>query len=454
MRKLLRAIWPDKLAGQIAILMFAAIAFFQTVVTTTYLFSDPAWRLQIVQPSEVIANAVLAVDTAEAAQRQEVLDTLARNSPWLRIAIQPDPPANAAFVEDDSPLSLIPRRLWPHATVLAAPGENGIVPDTFAIPLRGDGYAIVTVLEPRRSTSEYSSVSQRSWLGVPSYVWERMAALFFICVAVVTIWLTGAVVSPIVALARRAESFPHDPERAEPIAERGPREVRDLSRALNRMQSRIQSMILSRSRALAAISHDLRTIITRMRLRTEFIGDEALKDKMLHDVELMDSMLHKNLLYLRGEQQGAERSLIDLDSVLQTIADQFADMGHTVVYTGGAHQTVYGSLTELQRLFSNLVENAVSHGTQAVISAAAPKRGFIEVEIADDGPGIPAAQRTRLVEPFARGELARTVGARSGFGLGLSIVKSLAEKAGGRLELLDAKPHGLIARVALPAAFP
>ncbi len=230
--------------------------------------------------------------------------------------------------------------------------------------------------------------------------------------------------------------------------------MRDLSRALNRMQSRIQSMILSRSRALAAISHDLRTIITRMRLRTEFIGDEALKDKMLHDVELMDSMLHKNLLYLRGEQQGAERSLIDLDSVLQTIADQFADMGHTVVYTGGAHQTVYGSLTELQRLFSNLVENAVSHGTQAVISAAAPKRGFIEVEIADDGPGIPAAQRTRLVEPFARGEPARTVGARSGFGLGLSIVKSLAEKAGGRLELLDAKPHGLIARVALPAAFP
>lgn len=214
MRKLLRAIWPDKLAGQIAILMFAAIAFFQTVVTTTYLFSDPAWRLQIVQPSEVIANAVLAVDTAEAAQRQEVLDTLARNSPWMRIAIQPDPPANAAFVEDDSPLSLIPRRLWPHATVLAAPGENGIVPDTFAIPLRGDGYAIVTVLEPRRSTSEYSSVSQRSWLGVPSYVWERTAALFFICVAVVTIWLTGAVVSPASSTRRAKSCFAPGPSRS------------------------------------------------------------------------------------------------------------------------------------------------------------------------------------------------------------------------------------------------
>lgn len=454
MRKYLRAIWPDKLAGQIAVLMFAAIAIFQTVVTTTYLFSDPAWRVPIVQPSEVIANAVLAVDTAEAAQRQEVLDTIARNSPWLRLVILPDPPANAAVVEDDSPLALVARRLWPHATALAAPGDNGVVPDTFAIPLRGDGYAVVTVLEPRRSTSEYPSVAQRSWLGVPSYVWERTAALFFICVAVVTIWLTGAVVSPLVALARSAESFPHEPERAAPIAERGPREVRDLSRALNRMQNRIQSMMLSRSRALAAISHDLRTIITRMRLRTEFIGDEALKEKMLHDVELMDSMLHKNLLYLRGEQQGAERSLIDLDSVLQTIADQFADMGHTVVYKGGAHQTVYGSLTELQRLFSNLVENAVSHGTRAVISAAAPKRGFIEVEVVDDGPGIPTEQRARLVEPFARGEPARTIGATSGFGLGLSIVKSLAEKAGGRLELLDAKPHGLVARVALPAAFP
>lgn len=279
-------------------------------------------------------------------------------------------------------------------------------------------------------------------------------ALFLICVGVLTIWLSGTVVRPLVELARRAEKFPDEKAAPGPMEEQGPREVRDLTRTLNRMQSRIQSMIRSRSSALAAISHDLRTIITRMRLRTEFIADENLKAKMLHDVELMDSMLHKNLLYLKGEQESAERSLIDLDSVLQTIADNYADLGHTVIYTGGGRQTVYGSLIELQRLFSNLVENAVKHGTQTTIRARSAMGGFIQVEIADNGPGIPEDQRERVLEPFVRGEPARTVGDKSGFGLGLSIVQSLAEKAGGRIELIQGKPRGLVARVALPAAFP
>ena len=108
----------------------------------------------------------------------------------------------------------------------------------------------------------------------------------------------------------------------------------------------------------------------------------------------------------------------------------------------------------MHRLFSNLVENAVTHGATATIKAAAPDKGFIAVEIADDGPGIATEDRARVLEPFVRGEPARTVNARSGFGLGLSIVTSLVEKAGGRFDLLDRKPHGLIARVALPAAFP
>lgn len=351
-------------------------------------------------------------------------------------------------------MAQVTERLWPHAVLLAAPAPKGAAPDVFAIALHKGGYAVVTVLEPRRSTSDVPSINQRSWLSAPAYIWERSMALFLLCVGVLTLWLSYTVVAPLVELARRAEKFPDERAFATPMEEHGPREVRDLSRTLNRMQNRIQSMILSRSRALAAISHDLRTIITRMRLRTEFIADDSLKAKMLHDVELMDSMLHKNLLYLKGEQESAERSLIDLDSVLQTIADNYADLGHNIVYTGGERQTVYGSLIELQRLFSNLVENAVKHGSRTTIEARSPVKGFIQVEIADDGPGIPADERQRVLEPFVRGEPARTVGARSGFGLGLSIVRSLAEKAGGSIELLDRKPSGLIARVALPAAFP
>ena len=447
MTNFLRRLWPDTLAAQIAILMFAAIAFFQLTVTSTYLFSDPVWRMPVVEPAELIANSLVAIDTAEPSQRAGVAAALTANSPWVKFSISDAAPA--AGDRESDVARQISRRLWQGAKVSAS-GKEG-VGEAFSAPLHKGGFAVATILAQRRANR---TPSDSSWFALPWRLWERSAALFFLCFAVLTVWLSGAVVSPLVDLARRAEKFPEETDRAEPIAERGPREMRDLSRALNRMQSRIQSMILSRSRALAAISHDLRTIITRIRLRSEFIVDDSLKAKMLADAEIMDSMLHKNLMYLRGEQEDAERSLIDLDSVLQTIADQFADMGHTVVYQGGEHQTVYGSLSELQRLFSNLVENAVTHGKQATISATTPKKGFIEIEVCDDGPGIPAGERTRVLEPFVRGEPARNVGAKSGFGLGLSIVQALVEKAGGRLELAERKPHGLIARVALPAAFP
>ena len=277
--------------------------------------------------------------------------------------------------------------------------------------------------------------------------------MFLVSSLLLTLWLSFAVVAPLYRLVRQAEKFPFERRQFEPLAESGPKEMRELSRALNRMQQRIDSMIESRRRALAAISHDLRTIITRMRLRSEFIADESLKAKMLNDVESMDSMLHKNLVYLRGEESGGERGLIDLDSVLQTIADEFVDLGHNVSYQGGKHQTVYGSIGDLQRLFSNLVENAVKHGDHVSLSASTPQEGFIVVDVADDGPGIPADQKQALLEPFARGAPARTMDGKSGFGLGLSIVASLVGAAGGTLQLLDREPTGLVARVALPAAF-
>ncbi len=455
MKASFRRLRPDGMAAQIALLMFIVIAIFQTFVTSTYLFRDPSWRVPVVEPGELIASALLAIDSADASARGQVLSELARTSPWVRFSVRDDAPPGSEPTDKDRDVSMLKERLWSGARVLVHPAPGADSRDEFVVALHKGGFAVVRQLEARRTSAPPNAgPSQGFWEALSLRIWERSAAFFFLCVAVLTVWLSGAVVAPLVKLARQAERFPDEADKFQPIVEDGPKEVRDLSRALNRMQGRIQAMIVSRSRALAAISHDLRTIITRIRLRSEFITDASLKAKMLSDAEIMDSMLHKNLLYLRGEQDNAERSLIDLDSVLQTIADQFSDMGHSVVYLGGEHQTVYGSLSELNRLFSNLVENAVTHGSCAVISAASPRKGFIEVEVADDGPGIPVSERARLLEPFARGEQARTMTVGSGFGLGLSIVKSLVEKAGGRLELANRSPQGLIARVALPAAFP
>jgi signal transduction histidine kinase len=282
---------------------------------------------------------------------------------------------------------------------------------------------------------------------------ERSALFFFLCASILTVWISSAVVAPLVKLAREAERYPAENAHLRPIDEAGPREVRDLTRALNRMQSRIEAMIEARSHALAAISHDLRTIITRVRLRSEFIADVDLKIKMLHDADLMDSMLYKNLQHLRDANSAPDRGLIDLDSVLQTVSDQFVDLGHDVTYRGGQHQIILGSLTEMQRVFNNLVENAVTYAKKVVITLDQPSPEVIRVDVADDGPGIGAENKQRVLEPFVRGEPARNMNDHSGFGLGLSIVRSLVEDVGGGLQLLDHEPHGLIARVTLPRAF-
>jgi signal transduction histidine kinase len=279
--------------------------------------------------------------------------------------------------------------------------------------------------------------------------------LFFIlCATILTVWVSSAVVAPLVRLAREAERFPDESVDRSLIDEAGPREVRDLARALNRMQSRIHGMIEARSHALAAISHDLRTIITRIRLRSEFISDDSLKSKMLHDVDLMDSMLYKNLQHLRDARHAPERGLIDLDSVLQTVCDQYIDLGYDVTFRGGQHQIILGSLTEMQRVFSNLVENAVTHAKAVIVTLRQPSPELIQIDVEDDGPGIAAGRKSAVLEPFVRGEPARNMNDHVGFGLGLSIVRSLVEESKGSLELLDREPQGLIARVTLPRAFP
>ncbi|MDE2578258.1 MAG: HAMP domain-containing protein [Hyphomicrobiales bacterium] len=448
MMALLRRFRPDHLTGQVTLVILAALFLFQLALATTNWLSNPEWRKPLVEPDEFIAAAILALDNGAPGQRANIAAALERAAPWMYFSLSESAPQEAArpaprWNEEAADLR---RRLWPGAQVAAveAPGTGR----AFVIALRNGGYVLAASHAERRS-AHFGGERNAAGPFLSPY-WERFAFLFFLIASVLTLWLSNAVISPLVHLAGAAERIT-DGE-SEPVPEAGPREVRDLSRALNRMQSRIRAMVAARSQALAAISHDLRTILTRVRLRTEFIEDDAMREKMLSDVETMDAMLHKNLHYLREGRESVDRSLIDLDSVLQTICDQYSDMGHVVDYEGGRHETVFGSVVEMQRLFGNLVENAVKHGTRATIAISRPDATRIQVDVVDDGPGIAPADREKVLEPFVRGAPARNMNADAGFGLGLSIVRMLAEKAGGAVQLLEASPHGLIARVTLPKA--
>ncbi len=444
-------LWPDRLASQIALLVLATILLFHLALTTANYFGAPEARRPLVEPRDFVASVLWAIDAAEIPKRPEVVAAANKAASWARFSLRDHPPMGATEGADPGDLGA---GLWEGAKLFAFPASGRRNQIDIGVALRKGGYAFVGAPEGRSSSrGVLSSIRSSTAASLPVRLLERSALFFLLCATILTVWISNAVVAPLVRLAREAEQFPDESNKQQIIKEAGSREVRDLARALNRMQGRIQAMIAARSQALAAISHDLRTIITRIRLRSEFIADDALKSKMLHDADLMDAMLYKNLQHLRDARRAPERGLIDLDSVLQTVCDQYADLGHDVVYRGGEHQIISGSLTEIQRIFSNLVENAVAHAKTVVVSLDQPSPDLVSVDVEDDGPGIPENVKSRVLEPFVRGEPARNMNERVGFGLGLSIVVGLVEELDGSLQLLDREPNGLIARVTLPRAF-
>jgi signal transduction histidine kinase len=181
-------------------------------------------------------------------------------------------------------------------------------------------------------------------------------------------------------------------------------------------------------------------------MRSEFIDDESIRAKMLQDLDLMDSMLYKNLQRLRENRLATEYRLIDLNSIIQTVVHHFSDSGHRVNYDGAGRQMIVGSSVDLQRIFNNLIENAVKYAGAASVVLTEPSADVVQIDVMDEGPGISPRDKQRLIEPYRRGAAA----AQGGFGLGLSIAHSLVEQANGQLRLIDREPRGLIVRITLP----
>lgn len=261
-------------------------------------------------------------------------------------------------------------------------------------------------------------------------------------------WITA----PLSALGRAAESFGHSPDDDRLIDRRGPREIGQVADALNDMRTRIRALIDDRTRMLAAISHDLRTPLTRLRLRAERIRDPELRDGILHEVVRISGMLDETLEYLQPGSREERMSRVDLSSLLQTVCTEFADVGHSVSYAGPPRLTWVCRPNALTRAVSNVVDNGVQHGSAVRVGLRAGDGGAAEIEVADDGPGIPAPLREKVFDPFFKGDDSRSATTGRGFGLGLSIARDVVRGHGGSIRLLDHLPHGLLVRISLPQA--
>lgn len=282
--------------------------------------------------------------------------------------------------------------------------------------------------------------------GLPDRFWIHLV-LTLSAVFAVAVIAVRFVTRPIQRLAEAADAFGRDLD-SPPLEESGPTETRQAAEAFNRMQERLRRLIAERSRALAAVSHDLRTPLTRMRLRAELIDDEELRNQINADIDDMQAMVESTLSYLRGLQENEPVQTIDIEALLQSIVADEQSMGRPVVLAQ-VHAAPYaGRLMALKRAIANLIDNAVKYGHEANVKIYDDPL-TLRIVVEDWGPGIPEQDLVRVIEPYVRLESSRSR-ETGGVGLGLAVARDAALLHDGQLTLENIPGMGLRAALVLP----
>ena len=444
-----RSFMPGHISGQVALIIIALLLLNHIVLTAFFFLNRRGPPPEAAR--DELAILIELTNATPAAERSALMARLRETFPQFDLALAAQRPQAAATqpIEQDTgrgpghevgpgdfETDGLARRLGPGyrvANTAAAPaGPQHLHP--VAIRL-ADGQTVTAQILPMRGPPPMS----------PFIVTLIVIALSS---TLLGLWAAWRLAGPLRRFAWAAENFSPNGE-ITLLPERGPYELRAAARALNQMRERIRSLIDDRTRMLAAVSHDLRTPITRLRLRCEFIDDPSARAQMLDELAHMGAMVESVLYFLRDGGRREQASMIDLATSLQTICDQFTDTGHEVSYDGPDHIVVSAYAEELHRAITNLVDNAVRHGgkTDVRVRLTSPT---VTVAIEDDGPGIPEAGKEAMFEPFVRGDSARGMNNQTGFGLGLSIARSVIEAHNGTLTLLDREPNGLVAKIVLP----
>ncbi len=271
--------------------------------------------------------------------------------------------------------------------------------------------------------------------------------------ALLALWAAQRLTAPVRMLAVAAERLGRDVNAAS-LAEDGPAEVAQAAAAFNRMAARIRRYVDDRTLLLAAIGHDLRTPITRLKLRAELMDDDEQRPKMLADLDELESMVAATLAFSRDVAASEPAVSLDLAALLRTVLDEAADarpaLAGAISYAGPERLAVQGRPVALKRALANLVGNALGYGGAARARLMPPEKGMVRIEVEDDGPGLAPGEIERVFEPFYRVERSRSR-ETGGTGLGLPIVRNILRAHGGDVVLVNRVEGGLRAVVTLPA---
>ncbi|MBB4287885.1 ATP-binding protein [Roseospira goensis] len=529
-RRRRRIPWPSSLAGQTILVLLVGLTLSHLLALGLYSF-DRLRLLEMLGGRVVVsrvAEAVRLVETAESPRAERRLQhALSGGRLWVRIADTPIVAASEAapgglgglrtrFLERalamafaGEPARIVrvgaapagallppgrPARMMPHAVdpSVGAPGPGASGPGASGMPGMGhpmprwgragdpsfrEGLHRLMMGDPDEQALAVSvALADGRWLNVvaqvprPQGFWTpgALASMGLMSAVILTlsVWAVRRTTRPLRAVAEAARRMGVDPRR-DPLPETGSRELREVARAFNTMQERLSRLVDNRTRLLAAISHDLRTPITTLKLRAEFIEDAEERARMLATLDEMEHMVRATLDFARDDVAAEPARPVDLAALVAALCDDLAETGRPVTLADGTGDTtesapapaavIRGRPTALRRAVTNLVINACTHGGGARVRLE-PAMVLDDgpgwaVVVRDDGAGIPEDHLARVTDPFYRveGSRARSTG---GIGLGLSIVQAVADAHGGRLVLRNRPEGGLEARLEVPAGRP
>ncbi len=468
------SLWPQSLFGRLLAASVAAVLIAQTAGLFLIAQDRERFALQasVHEWTHRISETTLMLQPLNATDRAEAVAELSAVTPRARrprlVGSPPDgpehgPPPDRGFLRLPL-LADFEQALRDHLRAALGPDYGVLVTGTPAVPPPAIQLPVpfyeahelaahedsarrydVRIGFPDGGTVLYRVTRMPGGAPLPRNLFLNLALL--VLILVIVLYLTARnVTRPLSDLAHAADRIGRDSSRMQ-IAERGTRELRDAARAFNTMQDRLHRYLDSRSRVLAAMSHDLKTPLTRLRLQVEALDNPPMEERIGQQLDEMEAMVKEALSLFRGLDEGTPASATDIDALLATIRAEFADMGQQVSISGHAQQPFVCKAQSLKRCLTNLISNAVKFGSRADVVVEDVAQLVIRVR--DQGPGIPEEELERVFEPFYRLESSRNRDS-GGTGLGLTIARDIAQSHGGALTLHNLAGGGVEAVLVLP----
>jgi len=423
------------------------------------------------QSAQRIADIVRLLDTMTPEERSKIVKVL--SAPPLTVRLDRGPLVPAAAENESGAraalfASLLLRYLGDGRLVVVGMAQPGPYPGGggggMHRPQRGDGDAdwtppmmhygargggLTFVAQVGLQDGTLATFDTRQLPATENWPFRVLMSIGLLLTAVIVVSLIAVrwATRPLKTLADAADELGRNINRP-PLAETGPTEVVSAARAFNTMQSRLATYLRERTQVLAAMSHDLKTPITRLRLRAELLEDAQLRTKFENDLREMEAMVAAALDFLRGMDNGESVRPVDVNALLESLQSDLRETGGPVSIEGSAASPYPGRPQALKRCLSNLIENAIKYGSMARVLVD-DDAARLEIRILDDGPGLQPEQLEKVFEPFYRVEGSRNRDT-GGTGLGLAIAKNVVELHGGRIVLGNRAEGGLAVTVLLP----